>query len=111
MPRRPNKAAENVFLAEVAAGLTDAEAVVLFEETFGRKITLDALRKRRQRLGLKKVGWDGQFLLVKGCELTSLPLTPRDLGQNIETRTVVDAVGNPDILDNEVAPEPVNLER
>jgi len=66
MPRSPNKSAENVFLAETAAELTDEQAVKLFEETFGRPITLAALRKRRQRLGFKKHGFDGQFVLIKG---------------------------------------------
>lgn len=66
MSRRRNPLKETLFLVEVAADMTDEEAAAAFKKEFGRPISIEAIRKRRQRLGLAKRGWDGKFELIKG---------------------------------------------
>lgn len=64
MSRRRNPLSETLFLAEVAADMTDEEVCAAFKKEFGRPISIEAIRKRRQRLGLAKRGWDGKFEMV-----------------------------------------------
>lgn len=63
MPRKKNSLAETSFIISSADSMTDEDAAKAYHATFGKTITVAALRKRRQRLGLKKRGWDGQFKL------------------------------------------------
>jgi len=56
---------EDMFLADVAATLSDEEAVKEFEKEFNKPISLAALRKRRQRLKLHKKGFAGRFEMKK----------------------------------------------
>lgn len=63
MPKYRNPLEENIFLLQTCLTMTDEAAIVAFRERFGRTLSLAALRKRRQRLGMKKKGWDGQFIV------------------------------------------------
>ena len=47
--------AEKQFIKEKAGTIKDRELVVQLEKFSGRKISLEALRKKRQELGIKKV--------------------------------------------------------
>jgi len=69
MPRPRQKLSEVLFLTETTLELSDEEAVAAYEAEFGKKISLDALRKRRQRLGIKKKGYNGTFeVLPRGSK-------------------------------------------
>lgn len=56
---------ENDFIIEISATMSDEEAVRAFREEFGRPITVAALTKRRQRMGLKKEGWRNYSKLLE----------------------------------------------
>lgn len=68
MSRKRNDLEETIFLAEIVETMSDEEAAAAYETRFGKKISVSALRKRRQRAGYKKEGWNKQFKLVKRDE-------------------------------------------
>lgn len=68
MSRKRNSLLEQAFLIESVETMTDEQAAKAYEDRFGKAISVAALRKRRQRMGLKKKGWDGKFVMVRKTE-------------------------------------------
>lgn len=48
--------AETNWVKEHATGMTDKRLRQAFEDEFGRSVSFAAMRKLRQRLGVKKIG-------------------------------------------------------
>lgn len=63
MSRTRNALLEQQFIVDNIQ-LSDDELVKAYEDKFNKPITLAAIRKRRQRLGIKKEGYAGKFSLV-----------------------------------------------
>jgi len=62
---------EEQYIIQHAGLLTDFELAIKLTEITGRKITINAIRRKRQKMGLKKKSGRGY------CELTEL--TTQDL--------------------------------